>query len=552
MQHFRNKKRLLIGCVLGLAVEAPALDLLYGHYELHTDYTPEEGWWMGVSYNQNNDFNDRSQIRRLDPEATIIVAPPVSKKEITSAVSFMGEVGEPLWLLPQSFEEGNHFLGMRIIIDPQIFKSRVGDNYSSFGQGSVGIRLLDVSGTGPDRGGAFALWENEAFGGNLVYFNSADGIDENDDLPILPVGAHSHFAWGFTQPGSYAVEFEAYGQLRSGEDTSIRQTINFQIPHDGLVTSCDLSLLGDAGNWALMLKDEDASVAYGDRRATVLVSEEVNGNWEVPFTIDAAGWSPADRIALSETLAASGAATSYPEGVELRLVGHEGPGDVSFTAEDITYYDSSNGLDEADSLSLGDTTLSGHIDFTAEGIHWLSFQAMGTSQEATTSQEPLRIRFLVNLAADYDYAAWADSKTRMSGLSADALDDPLADYEGDGHPNWLEYFMDAAGASPFRSEELATILPEDGDGYSQFIFFRDLYQDPLDTSLPRFGIDYSSLLSGWSELSPANPGFPLQVFETGYEMEGNARSRFMLRSLRIENSESTRQFYRFNYHDNAN
>ena len=50
----------------------------------------------------------------------------------------------------------------------------------------------------PDRGGHFAHWESLSLGGSEVYLSSRDGIDESDEIPTLPAGAHSHFNWAFS------------------------------------------------------------------------------------------------------------------------------------------------------------------------------------------------------------------------------------------------------------------------------------------------------------------------------------------------------------------
>jgi surface-anchored protein len=45
-----------------------------------------------------------------------------------------------------------------------------------------------------------------------VFFNSGDGIDEQDVFPVA-VGGHAHQNWAFTAPGVYKVDVQASGTL---------------------------------------------------------------------------------------------------------------------------------------------------------------------------------------------------------------------------------------------------------------------------------------------------------------------------------------------------
>jgi anchored repeat ABC transporter substrate-binding protein len=84
---------------------------------------------------------------------------------------------------------------------------------------------LRVRGTGEDRGatrasdvllsatklrgpGELAVYLTEALGEPHVYFDSADGLGE-DDVTALPPAAHTHLNWAFTKPGVYELTLEA-------------------------------------------------------------------------------------------------------------------------------------------------------------------------------------------------------------------------------------------------------------------------------------------------------------------------------------------------------
>ena len=58
-----------------------------------------------------------------------------------------------------------------------------------------------------------------SFGETDVYFDSSDGFDQaagyRDDTAELPVGAHTHMSWAFTEPGVYRVTVAA--RLQAGQ-----------------------------------------------------------------------------------------------------------------------------------------------------------------------------------------------------------------------------------------------------------------------------------------------------------------------------------------------
>ncbi len=518
-------------------LQAVELDLLYGHYEIQTDYDPEAGWTLGPSYNLNDDFNDRTQIRRLRASETRIIAPPRSQGTLNDSLSFLGPAGQTAWILPQSFRRDNHFLGMRVVIDPLIFQTRVGDNHLNNGLGTIGLKMVDVSGSGPDREGEFALWETGSLGESIVFFNTQDGIDEADDLSALPAATHSHFNWGFTQPGSYHVKLEASGRLRpSGEETSIEETLQFLIPHSGAINEVHGTLCHEEGRWALGLCDLENGVVYGDRRALIEVQANATGDgFECPCSFDAAGCSLPDSAGLPESLAQRGAATDFPGRVTLQLLEHIGPGEVSFGSQ----FQTADGIDSSDSFPL-DQEVAGTLSFTSAGIHTLTFRASG----ADSSSEIMTIRCAAGLLIDYDFAAWADSYERAYGLAAGSLADPEGDFNNDGMNHQLEYFLDAGGADPVRGSKALVRSEIEPEGtHARMIFLRDLHKDTLTGNSPELVSGASEDLINWTYLNPSRPGFPLEFFETGAE-EGNAVSLIMRRALRRELSPEGRGFFR--------
>ncbi|MDA7668566.1 hypothetical protein N8632_02255, partial [bacterium] len=119
MQAICNSKTVILSLLALVSLQSTAreFDLLYGHHEIQTDYDPVDGWSLVVSYNLNDDFNDRTQIRRLKADQTTLIAPPLSKGILPNGFSFLADPGETVWVLPQGFDTANHFLGMRVIAD---------------------------------------------------------------------------------------------------------------------------------------------------------------------------------------------------------------------------------------------------------------------------------------------------------------------------------------------------------------------------------------------------------------------------------------------------
>lgn len=74
------------------------------------------------------------------------------------------------------------------------------------------VRLRATSVTGPGN-----LWAylTGSFGNVDIYFNSADGIDE-DDAVSLPTNAHTHLSWAFDKPGIYTLTLQGTLQIGDG------------------------------------------------------------------------------------------------------------------------------------------------------------------------------------------------------------------------------------------------------------------------------------------------------------------------------------------------
>ena len=116
--------------------------------------------------------------------------------------AFLGDVGDPLWILPQNAQPNVLFLGVAGEIETG---SLIGDE--------THLELVSVDGPGN-----FYVYDTDAFGVPGVSINSADGITADDRL-IVSAGAHFHVDWTFDAEGDYGVTFVIKATLVDGTAT---------------------------------------------------------------------------------------------------------------------------------------------------------------------------------------------------------------------------------------------------------------------------------------------------------------------------------------------
>lgn len=102
--------------------------------------------------------------------------------------------------------------------------------------GTVSLKLLGI--TGP---GDFLLWQEDGIGGANVFFDSAG------DTLTLAAGTHTHFNWGFTEKGTYGLEFEISGNHADDGSQSGFAIYTFQV-----IPEPTAAMLGALGSLALL------------------------------------------------------------------------------------------------------------------------------------------------------------------------------------------------------------------------------------------------------------------------------------------------------------
>ena len=104
--------------------------------------------------------------------------------------------------------------------------------------GTVSLKLVSISGPGD-----FLLWQDDGFGGANVFFDSAG------DSFTLAAGSHTHYNWGFTEKGTYGLEFEISGNHVDDGIQSASGLYTFQVIPEPTTT-----LLGAFGALALLCR----------------------------------------------------------------------------------------------------------------------------------------------------------------------------------------------------------------------------------------------------------------------------------------------------------
>ena len=499
-----------------------AVDLILGHFEYQVDYglnpeDPDQGWATSISYDLDGSFADSEGIVRLGLSDVRLLAAPSTGVVTANPPTGFGTANEKLWALSQNNISGQLFLGWRAIYPQGLFQANVNGNYTPNPLGSISSQLLSVTGTGPQRSGDFAMWTSSGFGSLEFHFNSSDGIDSADLLNPLPAGAHSHYNWGFTKPGTYAVTFRNEGRLNpqhGGAQTSSEATLNFVVPHDGILRGEGHWRLGDGreNSPQVALLDRQNQVDYAADQV-VLITNDGRFNVSLADSNEASlglvGLSEVDPITFPND-----------ETITIELLAASGPGPVS--------------LSNDQGFSL--------FEFEASGIYRVTLRA----RQGEMIGEPFVLTFLHELEADYSYEAWAESFERTHQLPTGSLTDPTADHDHDCLSNGLEFLLFWHGLDPAKQDSHLLPKPRFVDGQAQIEFLRDLKKDDFSTTSLELAAAYSEDLQApwkpWRRLF--SEGTADGFYEDGAEL-GNETSAIMRRRLVVPEASPNFGFFRF-------
>jgi surface-anchored protein len=142
--------------------------------------------------------------RSHDPADVIFQVLPGAQLEIPDLpeYAFLGNPGDPIWLLPQSQDEALLWPGW---------------NTESLSQGTFQNNRVQLTLVGVEGPGLVAVFQIDAVGQPHIQWSTHDGLP--DTIPV-PIGTHAHANWAFGAEGSYTLTFRADATLANGTTVS--------------------------------------------------------------------------------------------------------------------------------------------------------------------------------------------------------------------------------------------------------------------------------------------------------------------------------------------
>ena len=237
-----------------------------GHTDLAINYSPDaDAWDVNVGSDALGEIYDADDvILQVKGEAKTNVPPG-------AAFGFLGNAGDPIWILPIVQNEALLYLGYG------------GDGIPDgiFVGNQVKVALKSVTGLdGVAAPGDFFSYGADSFGNPIVYFNTKDGISSND-VATVQSGGDAHLNWAFSQPGDYEVTLEVSGTLLATNKTvssgPVTYTFSVLKPKALLtVEHTDIQAVYDANatnKLSIVAFDVNHTVAYPSNEVYLVVAE---------------------------------------------------------------------------------------------------------------------------------------------------------------------------------------------------------------------------------------------------------------------------------------
>ncbi len=423
-------------------------------------------------------IHDETNEKELEPSEVVLNVPEEAESSVPEgdAYSFLGNVGDPLWILPQNAQADVLFLGVAGEIETGVLT-----NDTAY------LELVSVDGPGN-----FFVYDTDAFGVPNVMINSADGITEGDRLEVM-AGSHFHVDWTFDAEGDYDITFVIHATLIDGTPISSEEaTLAFEVGHhedddDGhghahggdvveLETGhADVGVAFEDGELELHIHDETADVEREPSDVILRVPEIAETT--VPEGEDYAFLGHAGdplwilpQVAQTDVLFLGVAGEEIEDGALMddtayvELVSVDGPG--NFFVYDTDAFGVPNVMiNSADGITEGDrlTVLAGshfHVDWTfdAEGDYDITFVIHAALADGTPiSSEEATLAFEVG-----DHDEHGDGILRLKEGEIDlgvAYEEGAFDLHLHDHAADIEY--ESGDARLFAAVLAKTTVPED-------------------------------------------------------------------------------------------
>lgn len=395
----------------------------------HTDamYTVLEGGELALQV--KDDTGDDPVFRHPGDVLFQVLPGAEAAMPANGAMDFLGEPGDPVWLLPLTQDHSLLWPGW----STDSLKS------GQFQNDRVQLTLVGVDGPGD-----VALWNWGNLGGTTVFFNSRDGGPDSINVNI---NSHVHSNWGFTAEGEYTLTWKVSGTLADGTPVASQeydyQWVVGELPADepdpvdpdpdpGTPGLDDRLVLdrghmdvfnGDVADGELTMNVKDSSEVHADEvvyrdpddvafhvapssKTTLTEAQVSQPGWEalgeagdtVWRLLDVeetgklfAGWSTED-IASSELAG---------EAMSLNLTGVEGPGEFKmYQVDDVGspafLADSADGVPDRIATHAGAHAHANWV-FTKPGVYTLTWQFEATLADGTSvTSDPQAYVFVVD------------------------------------------------------------------------------------------------------------------------------------------------------------
>jgi surface-anchored protein len=198
-----------------------------GNVDLALSFQPNTRSWDVIASADAGDFS-LNQVQFLLNASTMTTQPADSRFAFTGA-----SPGQPIWIFPQETIDAAKtvFLSINGIdgIHPQDIAAYASSDPRVASAGSqkwINISLVSVTGSGPDQGGKFSLWQTGKFGDPILWMSTFANPNPNTLFELA--GTELHFNWGFSAPGEYDVTLRASAYTGPGQ-TDLTESDDFTI-----------------------------------------------------------------------------------------------------------------------------------------------------------------------------------------------------------------------------------------------------------------------------------------------------------------------------------